>query len=266
MVAAGGYVLLADFGAAGPALGRALSIDSIRDAMQTRQAEANFFFVDACQQTLPVQFEAEDPQCVKPLDLLRGAFRPRQFYRAVYGAAPDREAWTLPEAEALQQGTVFSKALLQAVQTAADWDEDAGFCVTIDRLIAETARNVEREGTELQVRYGRDIRGTSQSSGNGANRPFYVPERVPVRLKIELDPATAANSAHAKLYRYRPPRPAALDRDVDLQPHPAEIVVDSGKYQLQLSGPPPPGRIDQISEHVVLPAAARWKVVVEYVN
>jgi hypothetical protein len=266
MVAAGGYLLLADFGAPGAVLGRALSIDSVRDAMETKGAHANFFFIDACQETIDEQYETQDPQCIKPIDVVRGAPRRRQFYRAVYGAAPDQKAWTLPDEEAVEQGTVFSKALFQALRTAADWDKDGGFCVTIDRLIAEIADNVERGGSELHARYGRDIRGTSQASGTPGDLLFHVPERVPVRLEIELDPASAADTAQGKLYRYTDWRRAVLDRDVALQPQPAQVVVDSGKYKLQLSGPPPPGRIDQIDEHAALPGTERWKVVVAYLS
>ncbi|MDQ6807293.1 MAG: caspase family protein [Actinomycetota bacterium] len=265
MVAAGGLLLLQDFGAPGAALGRALHIDAVRDAMETRVAHANFFFVDACQQTMPEQANITNPQAVTGVDLVPGKRR-RKFYRAIYGAAPDEKAWTLAPKEAVKHGTVFSKALLQALKTVADFDDNGRFSVTVNRLIAETALNVERGGDELRKQFGRGIQGTSQASGTGGDRTFHVPEHVPVELSIHLDPETAANSATAKLYRYSRPRHAVLHGLVTLTPQPATLVVDVGKYKLQLTAPPPPAEIDQIDEYVVLPETAHWMVPIEYIT
>jgi hypothetical protein len=277
MVAAGGFLLLEDFGGPGTVLAGALHIDALRDRMEIRKAHANFFFVDTCQETIEEQEDVEDPDALKGIDLWRGGRRWRTFYRAVYGAAPEEQAWTLPEDEVMKSGTVFSKALLQALHTAADFDEGGGwgFCVTVERLIAETARNIELEGTELKARYGKEITGSSQASGLGGNRPFHFPAQVPVDLAIALDPEGAAAIAKAKLYHYllapkggqaaRAKPRKVLYGDVPMAEQPARLKVDSGKYELQVCSEPP-GDFDLLDGHVVLPAAAYWKVPIDYVR
>ena len=55
---------------------------------------------------------------------------PRRGYKVFFGATPGMQAWTLPGDEVLTDGTIFARALRQALASAAELDKDGRLCVT----------------------------------------------------------------------------------------------------------------------------------------
>jgi hypothetical protein len=263
----GGYLLLEGHGKAGGALAHALNIDFVQRAMSARRARTNFYFVDACRFPIRGHREGVGTSGVEGMTARTDDPRVRTAYKVFYGAAPDQSAWTLPEDEVLEHGTVFAKVLIRALNTdAADLDDEGRLCVDADRLTAGLARGVEAEARAMAQEYGKAIAGSAEGVGTSGYVPFHWPKRVPVELEIELDPATAAAEAEALLLTIKRAATAVDPRPVKLDPHPTRLTVDSGKYRLQLNNVPrTPQRFFASEDFMVLPSATHWRVEVEYV-
>jgi hypothetical protein len=258
MVVGGGFLILEDFGHPAAPLTYALNLQYLLDAMSTRLARSNFFFIDACRSTIKAQ---EDHELTGIMNLIYNRKAPvhRQILKVCYAAAPDLSAWTTADNEVLQYGTVFFKALLRALnQSAVELGPDGRLCVMANRLASETARGVSAEARYLSKTYAREILGAGDGIGTLEEVPFHWPTAVPVDLDIELDPAASATSATGSLYRVVSTARARHDRDVSFDPHPCLIGnIDAGKYRLQVSLPA--GAVTD--DWLVLPSTCHWKVV-----
>jgi hypothetical protein len=257
-------LLLEDFGAPPRGLNDALDLSFVMRGMATRAAKANFFFLDACRNTIKEQQQQEGgPLALRPFVATGDPYRP--IYKVIPGAAPHRAAWTLPDEQVHEHGTVFSKSLLSALRGGAlDLDPAGQFGITMDHLLEATSTNIEREAAYLSAEYGADIRGSTQGIGTIGDVLFHSPGSVDVPLEIELHPAIAARFGEAELFKVEPGR-TRFDRPVPLSPHPVRITVPSGVYRLHVkSRPPPPPTFNEMQDWIVRPATPYWKVPLNY--
>jgi hypothetical protein len=261
MVVGGGFLLLEDFGEPDAPFSHALDLQYVMDAMSKRKAHANFIFVDACRNTIEAQKDHVFTG-IQNITLNKTAAVLRKVLKVCYGAAPDKSAWTSSDDDILQYGTIFLKALLNALNKGAvELDQEGRLCVMANRLTSETARGVRTEARFLSQTYAQEMLGSGDGVGTLEEVPFHWPEVVPVDLEIELDPAIVARFAEASLFRVISSAQASYCRQVSFDPHPSQIRgIDSGKYRLQVGPPIPPTMHDWF----VLPSSPRWKVTLPY--
>jgi len=258
---AGGHVLLDDFSPE-EGLDRALDLRWLFDAMEYRAAGVNFFFVDACRAAIREQTDFVGQVGMRPIKVPQNAVPRRSRYKVLYGAANGYSAWTLPDADLLTDGTVFSWALRQALQRAAVGDYDGSLVVRCNRLSEEMALLVAAKLRELDQEYGGgEIRGAADGVGSIQEVAFHRPDSVPVELEIALTPEELALSTEATLYRAVDASNDRFDRQVLLDPHPARIVLQSGSYRLALKCPPPPPLgFDFSQRRFVVPGERLWTI------
>jgi hypothetical protein len=264
----GSILLLEDHGAEGSGnFGNDLDLDFVRRAIGTMRAHANFIFVDACRFTTDAQINAATINALQPIKLEGRTKTLRQDLKVFYGAAPDQSAYTLPDNLVLQNGTIFGKALMEALdgrRAAVDVDEVGNFCVSANRLLEAIASGVKSTGYEG---YARDIITSTEGIGTSKDVPFHWPKRVPVEILIELDPACEASEAEAVLMTVGRGGQGEYFRDLTLVPHPLTLRLDADKYRIHLNSvPPPPYKFYFDDDLVVMPYANHWKVRIRYVG
>ena len=263
MVVGGGFLLLEDFGEPDDPFAHALNLQHVMDAMSTRRAHANFIFVDACRKTIEVQKDFVFTG-IKNITLDRAAPVLRKVLKICYGAAPNESAWTSSDDDILKYGTIFLKALLNALnESAVELDQKGRLCVMANRLTSETARGVRAESRFLSQTYAQEMLSSGDGMGTLEEVPFHWPDVVPVDLEIELDPETVAKFTQASLFKVISSAQASYYGEVSFDPYPSRIKdVDSGQYRLQVARPLPPTMHDWL----VLPSSSYWKVTLPYDN